>query len=175
MADEHDAIVNGQAQKIENLLKTIQDLQREGRRTTATADEFTIDPFDNTLDQVSEGHLKVTVEALNNSIDEFVMNLMELASRKPVHTPNQKVTQPSDVALYAACSGLAPKDDNRALFMEGLLHHRIILALSTRFFQGNLGVSLATPFDTAIMEKFYINAVAKKGKSVSSCADGPVR
>jgi hypothetical protein len=166
IADQHDSIVSEQAQRIETLLGAIEDLKREKHHTTAN--ELTIDPFNNTLDQVSEGQIRAAVDGLNSSIDEFVMNLVDSASSKPVHLARQKIINSSDLALYEACSRLAPEDDNRGLFMEGLLHDRITQKLATRFFMGNFGVSLTTPFDTTSLDKFYNSAVAKKSKTLSS-------
>jgi uncharacterized protein YqgV (UPF0045/DUF77 family) len=53
-----------------------------------------LDPFDNKLDQVSEVFVKSAVESLNDSLDNFVMALLEEAEELTNRNSDSRVTLP---------------------------------------------------------------------------------
>ncbi|KAJ7902831.1 hypothetical protein B0H14DRAFT_3123217 [Mycena olivaceomarginata] len=61
-------------------------------KTGPKADDFSLDPFDNKLDQVSEVFVKS--ESLNDSLDNFVMALLEEAEELTNRNSDSRVTLP---------------------------------------------------------------------------------
>jgi hypothetical protein len=161
VATRYEGMVAEYTQKTKNLQRTISTLQRE--KSLSAARDLTIDSFDNSIDRVSEGDLRLGVQGLNSSIDEFVMNVVESATTKPASPNLANVKVPSVGPIYAAFCGLSVEDEHRGLLMEADLHEGITKKLHAQFFKGNLGVSLTVPLNTENLEVFYANAIAGKG------------
>jgi hypothetical protein len=166
VVNRHEAMMEEHAQRVKEFERTISALQCE--KSLIAARDLTIDSFDSSLDRVSEGDLRAGVEGLNNSIDEFVMNLIDVVSAKPPNPDLANVMPSNATPISGATFGLKVDDDRRELLMEAHLHDGITRTLYGRFFRGNLGVSLTTPMNTDNLEVFYANAIAGKGNSSHS-------
>ncbi|KAF7290594.1 hypothetical protein MIND_01299500 [Mycena indigotica] len=101
--------------------------------------EKTMDIFDNTADQVSEASIRGAVESLNDSIDNLILGLFEVAEqlvkeRDPAYgVPATK----QDVELLAALARYCENEDKRGFILEALCHDYIVQHMQAALFDGD--------------------------------------
>jgi hypothetical protein len=156
--DLHHAMVKNHQSELKTLQSRI--LQLEAEQHLGAAQKLNVNPFDNTLDRMSEGEAKTRVEALNNTIDDFVLNLTEAVSAIPlIEAPTPDLSH-LDTPILAACVQLPCDHEHRGLLVDALLHRGLIRLLHRNFFCGKVSVSLP---QLGLLENIYENGVSKIG------------
>jgi hypothetical protein len=127
---------------------------------TPTPVKISLDVFDNTLDQVSEAHVKVSghpsISGLNDSLDNLVSVVLEqapnLAAAYTGYRASVSETE-SDLppAMLAALAMTDLTEDNRGLLLDASLHHIVLRQLYSLFFYGE-GVAIVIE-ETDILEQ----------------------
>jgi hypothetical protein len=159
-----DAMVRNHQSEIQALQSRI--LQLEAEQQLDAAQKLTVNAFDNTLDRMSEGEARTRVEAFNNTIDDFVLNLTEAVSTIPhVQAPTPDISRP-DTPLLAACVQLPYDHEHRGLLVDALLHRGLNNLLHKNFFRGQISMRLAR---LGLLEDVFENGVSKFGESCICC------
>lgn len=112
-------------------------------KTGPKADDFSLDPFDNKLDQVSEAFVKHAVESLNDSLDDFVMALLEEVEELANQNSDSRVTSPVRVGemtskLLVALAKHSNVEESRGFLLDAHLHHGLVEELDKMFFSGDV-------------------------------------
>ncbi|KAJ7302368.1 hypothetical protein DFH08DRAFT_945701 [Mycena albidolilacea] len=112
-------------------------------KTGPKADDFSLDPFDNKLDQVSEAFVKSAVESLNDSLDDFVMALLEEAEELANRNSDSRATSPVRVGemaskLLVALAKHSNVEERRGFLLDAQLHHDLVEELDKMFFSGDV-------------------------------------
>ncbi|KAJ7207968.1 hypothetical protein GGX14DRAFT_634623 [Mycena pura] len=106
---------------------------------------ISLDPFDNTVDQVSESAVKSGVESLNESLDNVVLTVLDEAEE----LANQRSSSRFDDVVQQYDTGVAPKfiqalveysdvEEKRGFLLEAILHHMLLVELDQLFFSGDV-------------------------------------
>jgi hypothetical protein len=155
-----DQLMCAHEHEVRSLKNQVGSLKAERDRKAAR--DLTVDSFDNSLDQVSEGQVKSAVETLNNNLDEFVMNITEeVAGVPPLKTFTNDAISNLNNPLLAACSKLSIDDERRGLLVETMLHQEVVERLNVLFFQGKVCCNYA---DAAVLEHMHDKVISVKGK-----------
>jgi hypothetical protein len=159
-AQQAHAASQAEAQKRHELELMLENVIHE--RNTAAAQQLTVDTFDSSLDRVSEGQLVSEVEALNNSISELVMNILDQATTGP---PEQPTPQSLDFVLKEPLLTFETPDkmskEGRELLVDAAMHRLIIRRLNPTVF---------TPFvapdipEAKYFEELYVQVIFCKGE-----------
>jgi predicted phage tail protein len=155
--EQYDNEVNKLHREVTKLKKKIASLITE--RDQKAARDLTVDSFDDSLDQVSEGQIKSAVDAMNNTIDELVMNITEEVSGAPP-LPPPNTSQSFKEPLLTACVKLPVNDERRGLLVETILHQAINQRLWAFFFKGKV---CCTYLDSGVLERMHDEAIILKG------------
>lgn len=133
------------------------------REAAPTPCKISLDVFDNTLDQVSEAHVKtngrLSVEGLNDSIDNLVNSTIEQATELATnYSGDRSLVCKGDSSrlkekMLATLTLTDLTEDSRGLILDASLHHIIVDYLHSLFFRGEV----VTVFieDTDIVEKIF--------------------
>ncbi|KAJ7911571.1 hypothetical protein B0H13DRAFT_1614390 [Mycena leptocephala] len=107
------------------------------------ADDISLDPFDNKLDQVSESTVKSGVDSLNDSLDTFTMALLDEAEELAKH--NSHSSLPSAIRehekatkLLMALAKYSHVEEKRGFLLDAHLHHGLVVELDRLFFSGEV-------------------------------------
>jgi hypothetical protein len=149
----------GETKRCQDLERKVERLIQE--RNATAAQQLTINTFDSSLDRVSEGHIVGEVEALNTSISDLVMNIIDQSASAPRGRPTEEAinsvrTEP--LLNLAVKSGMSK--DNRELLVDAALHRLIIRHLYPVMFDPH--VAPAIP-GTDIFEELYCKVISKSG------------
>jgi hypothetical protein len=155
--EEHRNQVYNLRHEVTKLKKQNTSLKTERDRKAAL--NLTVDSFDNSLDQVSEGQIKSAVDALNNTIDEMVMNITEEVSSIPPLPPSS-TSQSFKEPLLNTCVNLPVNDERRGVLVETILHQAINQRLWALFFKGKV---CCTYPDSELLEKMHDEVIILKG------------
>jgi hypothetical protein len=150
-----------EVRKHEELKKTVESFIQE--RNAAAAQQLTVNTFDSSLDRVSEGQLVGDVEALNNSISELVMDILEKAGSAPSKRPTPETLNSlrKEIMLVSAAREGVPYE-GRELLVEAVLHRTIIRDLYPTLFQPKVASAIIfAPY----FEKVYNENISKNGVS----------
>ncbi|KAJ6632565.1 hypothetical protein B0H10DRAFT_19123 [Mycena sp. CBHHK59/15] len=106
--------------------------------TSTTSENSSLDPFKNKLDQVSEAHIKSGVESLNDSMNAFIMSLIERTEDLAQIQAPISFSSPHhpDTPL---CRFLASPDmtvEARGFMLDVLLHDELVKVLDQWLFSG---------------------------------------
>jgi hypothetical protein len=139
--------------RIHNLLQEKGDANKRLRAvmakeaTTPAPAKLSLDVFDNTLDQVSEAHVKTSghpsVDGLNDSLDNLVNIAIEQAAEAAANYNGDrplvdKVEPDLHPAVLAALAVTDLTEDNRGLLLDASLHHIILSQLHSFLFRGQV-------------------------------------
>ncbi|KAJ7641483.1 hypothetical protein FB45DRAFT_738189 [Roridomyces roridus] len=137
-----------------NLNKRLKSMQDN----RAAQSKISLDPFKDQVDQVSEAAVKSGVESLNDSIDTFIMTLLDEA--ESVAARHSSSTLPSAVQnheetdkLISALSQYSRSEEKRGFLLDANLHHGLVSELDKLFFSGDVLPS--------VMERRLANALLK--------------
>ncbi|KAJ7475091.1 hypothetical protein B0H11DRAFT_1722398 [Mycena galericulata] len=123
-----------------NFSSQLKSLRNE--RKGKGGDEPSIDVFDHRVDQVSEARIKSGVESLNDSLDNFVMELLEAGERLVVKNADLVQQSPErlhdDTALLRSLAQPNLTSENRGLLLDAQLHDRLHQELYELFFSGEV-------------------------------------
>jgi hypothetical protein len=144
--------------------------------TKSPHDAYSLDPFNNTLDQVSEAHVKCSgqpsVEGINDAIDTLTCNVLEqtviIAAAQGDSVPRRPVELGSSYSKDPLVSAFAIPyltEDNRGLLLDAFLHTIILLPLHRLFFDRD--VSTVRTTDADFLNEIFEH-ISKKGMSVLS-------
>lgn len=112
---------------------------------TPTPAKISLDAFDNTLDQVSEAHVKISghpsINGLNDSLDNLVSDVLEQAPNLAATYTGHRASigeRESDLprAMLTALAMTDLTEDNRGLLLDASLHHIVLGYLYPLFFYG---------------------------------------
>lgn len=128
---------------------------------------FSLDSFQDTVDQVSEAHVKgnghPSVERLNNAIDSLVFEVLEQVANL-VAAPVVGMW-PSDGVLFSAWAKPALTEECRGLLLDSALHSIVLPRLYRVFFQSEVVTHRSDstePFEDAFKH------ISKAGMPLSS-------
>lgn len=144
----------------------VDDLLREKEAAKPSQSTFSLDAFDNTLDQVSEADVKSnghpSIDGLNDSIDNMVQDIVDQAlEQSETYTADRSALleqrrttvkgsrEPFLIAL--AKSGLT--EENRGLLMDAVIHHVVVRELCQLFFCGE--AVTFTMAKTSILDELF--------------------
>lgn len=126
---------------------------RGANNTKAPSSEtFSLDSFRDTVDQVSEAHVKSSghpsVERLNDAIDSLVLDVLEqaaevVAAQGDGNPAPMVETRPSDSVLLSALTKPGLTEECRGLLLDSALHSIVLPCLYRVFFQGEVVTHLA--------------------------------
>lgn len=147
-------------------LNTLVKQYRKAEATKPSHDVFSLDAFDNTLDQISEAHIKTngspSVDGLNDSIDTMVQNALDhafakseayAADRSELTEQRRNILEGTHEPFIIALSKNGLTEDNRGLLLDAFIHHVVVRELHRLFFCGEV-VTFAIP-ETRILETLF--------------------
>lgn len=116
-------------------------------------EDLPLGPFHNTADQVSEADVKSRVDNLNDSLDNFIMTLIDevedLAKQKHDGSRPPPVPKLPDSKLLDALVQYRTDKVKRGYLLDTLLHHRLVLMLDQLCFSGEVVSHTLDPKDVA--------------------------
>lgn len=126
---------------------------------------YTLDPFNNRLDQISEAQVKSdgqpSVDGLNDTVDTIVMELIDQAAAM-VNTDGQSTAEIDGVpeapsGLFLALARPELDADSHGLLLDALLHAKIIDTLHNQFFEGEIApeIDLKSKFLEDVFNMVY--------------------
>jgi hypothetical protein len=129
-----------------------------------------LDAFQNTLDQVSEAHVKCngrpSVESINDAIDVAVLNALEQAATISAAQDDIVLRRPVDIEpshqnnlLLVALAAPSLTEDNRGLLLDAYLHSVLIGRLHKAFFWGD--VATFSTDETKLLDIVFSNIAIK--------------
>ena len=158
--------------KMEAMIRNLQEKKREATKclhiaTTKEAQtpipaKISLDVFDNTLDQVSEAHVKVSghpsISGLNDSLDNLVSVVLEQAPNLAAaytgyRTPICETESDLPRAMLTALAMTDLTEDNRGLLLDASLHHIVLRQLYPLLFYGKC-VAIACE-ETNVLEQLF--------------------
>ncbi|KAJ7186849.1 hypothetical protein C8R46DRAFT_880466 [Mycena filopes] len=114
------------------------------RHSQAKNQDPSIDVFSSRLDQVSEASVKSGVESLNDTLDSFVMEIMDKAEQlvdKHAHLarrPSDRDRRDNAPPLLCALAQPSLTDENRGLLLDAQLHDQLNTELHELFFSNDV-------------------------------------
>jgi hypothetical protein len=124
---------------------------RKAMAKAPTPDKISLDVFDNTLDQVSEAHVKcngrTSLDGLNDSLHNLVDTVLEdaakiavayIGDRTPVDARSYHNSDHLHQTMLAALAVAGLKEEHRGLLLDASLHHIVVGQLHSLFFRGEV-------------------------------------
>ncbi|KAJ7119602.1 hypothetical protein C8R44DRAFT_788492 [Mycena epipterygia] len=106
------------------------------------ADNMTLDPFDNKVDQVSEAAVKSGVESLNDTLDTLTMTWLdaaeELANQNSHSTLPSAVQEHPNTKLMNALAEYGQGEEKRGFLLDATIHDALVIELDRLFFSENV-------------------------------------
>lgn len=173
-----EALAEALANQVESLLQQREEdhsiIRRLHDKLDARApkrEEFALDAFRDTADQVSEAHVafsgRPSVESLNTAIDDLVLEVQEqvnqVVAAKGYSHGSFVVAQPkSDSPLVVSMAQRGLTEEHHGLLLDACLHARILHYLYGTFFSS--AVTTVSMDETRVLDMLF-DQVSKAGKN----------